>query len=133
MKDSQEITQWLAKRLWIIVLAIIVGMSVWIMILSNSNSNHALENKVAKEQLKTLENKDKIIERKNKSLKEDLKDLQSEYDDLYQKYIVLLNDEEYKDKNPVNFIDPDGKWEDVESTIRPVANGESELTDRFID
>jgi len=133
MKDTQEITQWLAKKLWILVLVVLLGMGLWIVILNNSNSNRALENKAHEQIIKTLEEKDKELEKENRLLTKDLTVIEKDYQELYENYKILLNDEGYTNKNPVSFILPNGEWSDIVRTIKPVANGKTELSTRFLD
>lgn len=133
MKDHTQISQWLIQRLWIIAFIIILGMGIWIAILNNSNYNHMIENEENIKKLELLEKSKKELQKDLTNLKKDYQVADKEYAILYQKYIKILSDDEYTTKNPINFIQPDGQWRDITSTIKPVADGKSYLTDRFLE
>lgn len=136
MRKSDQISEWMLRKIWIvamIVTAIIIGLSIWVVILSNQKIDALTKNETYTARIAILEKDYEVLKKNNSDLYKDKAKSDIRFEKLLEKYINTISDEEYTDKNPIDFIPVTGEWYQIIGTIGPVAEGRTDLQDRFLN
>jgi hypothetical protein len=108
-----------------IVLAIFILLYTFLKINSLQKENAELQKQTSVYESKLNEYviNDKVIEAEKKMLIRDLVEYQMREKSLIEIVAKGETDEDVKNNNPVNFINPNAKWSIIKSSIDSIANG----------